>query len=316
MNPKLLERIARKAGVPDILEALTERLPPTDLQSLLLEVHRRRAERTDPAALLRRCKEDRFVQPSQADPRQESRLDLLAFSLLPPGYRPMALSPVAPLGSCSAVAPVSQNRVLGTVRGTEVCADPTNALALECARSLEQRRREDRSPVRLCASHRTLRTQVFDGPASFPHFRLLCLCAAGRDTGSLSFETETLAEQASFHLRLLESLGRVGLETRALRLTLEIHGPRFLPAAEQVAKRLGDEHPDLRTELAAFEPRRAYYETARFQIYATCPRGDEYLLGDGGFTGWTRQLLADRKQRCLVSAMGTERLLLLFGREG
>ena len=40
---KIIARILREAGVPELLEVLAERLSPTDLQSLLLEVYRRRA---------------------------------------------------------------------------------------------------------------------------------------------------------------------------------------------------------------------------------------------------------------------------------
>jgi hypothetical protein len=36
---------------------------------------------------------------------------------------------VTPLGTCHVVAPVSQNRVVSTVRGTEVVSDSTNVLA-------------------------------------------------------------------------------------------------------------------------------------------------------------------------------------------
>lgn len=37
-----------------------------------------------------------------------------------PFYTPVQLSPVAPLGSCSVVATVDQNKVVSAVRGTEV----------------------------------------------------------------------------------------------------------------------------------------------------------------------------------------------------
>jgi hypothetical protein len=34
-------------------------------------------------------------------------------------------------------------------------------------------------------------------------------------------------------------------------------------------------------------------------------------LGDGGFTGWTAALMANAKERCLVSCIATERLTQL-----
>ena len=45
VDDPILRRICRQAGVPDLVEALSERIPPTDLQTLLLEVTRRGAER-------------------------------------------------------------------------------------------------------------------------------------------------------------------------------------------------------------------------------------------------------------------------------
>ena len=46
--------LARESGVVGLLEALAERLAPTDLQSLLVEVYRRRAASQTPADLLKR----------------------------------------------------------------------------------------------------------------------------------------------------------------------------------------------------------------------------------------------------------------------
>jgi hypothetical protein len=50
----------------------------------------------------------------------------------------------------------------------------------------------------------------------------------------------------------------------------------------------------------------------RFQIYARDMQGTEYMLGDGGFTDWTLQLLSDRHERLLTSGIATERIATLF----
>ncbi len=34
-------------------------------------------------------------------------------------------------------------------------------------------------------------------------------------------------------------------------------------------------------------------------------------IGDGGFTDWTAKLMADKKERCLISCIATERLAAL-----
>ena len=118
-----------------------------------------------------------------ASPVALLEFDRLAYSLLPSGFEPVELSSVALLGVCSVLGAVSQNNVVSTVRNTEVCSDSTNVLALECARRRRLALRDDaRAPdrVKLCASHRLIRAQRFDGPASFPHFRLLAVTGPRR----------------------------------------------------------------------------------------------------------------------------------------
>jgi|GEM_PF-4488011 len=38
----------------------------------------------------------------------------------------------------------------------------------------------------------------------------------------------------------------------------------------------------------------------------------DYFLVDGGFTDWTQKLLSNRKERLLISGLGSERLLTCF----
>ena len=114
-------------------EALTRDLSPTDLQTLLIAVARARADRAAPADVLRRWQHDRFVRPAACDPRRVAAVEARLWQLLPAGFTGIELSPVTPLGTCTAVAPVSQNRIVATVRNTEVVSDSTNALTVEAA---------------------------------------------------------------------------------------------------------------------------------------------------------------------------------------
>jgi cytidylate kinase len=116
----------------------------------------------------------------------------------------VALSPLVPLGT-HRIAGVAQSRLVSTVRGTEVAADPTNGLALEAAmRRQELIRQQPRSTQRvsMAASQRVVRAQTFEGDASFAHFELFRLITAGRDTGNLIFERErsssTFASRPTF----------------------------------------------------------------------------------------------------------------------
>ena len=316
MNDRILSRILRKAAVPDLLAALTDRLSLPDLQSLLLEVYRRRAAELPPGYLLQQYRQNRFVQPAQAPPQRLLELDRLAFSLLPPGFQVLELSPVCPLGTSSIVAAVDQNNAVTTIRNTEVCADSTNVLALECAR-----RRRDLmlwegpavQDTKLCASHRLLRAQVFQGPDHFAHFRVLGLCTAGRDRGAYGFELEALGEQMGFYLRLLRELGEQGAALGGVTVRLTALDPDLAEAlCVGVLAELSVAHPAVRFSIVPGEGAGGYYLGARFQIDAGDAAGKELNLVDGGFTGWTQQLLSDRKERLLVSGLGTERLALCF----
>lgn len=134
MGDGLIERIERAAGVPGLVDVLAERLSASDLQSLLLAVHRRRAAGLDPAEVMSSYARNRFVTPAVAPPGVYSDFDLAATAVLDRrGYAGVELSPVSPFGSVAAVATVDQNNVLSATRATEVVADSTNALALECA---------------------------------------------------------------------------------------------------------------------------------------------------------------------------------------
>src|SRR5688500_9829477 len=112
MKEKIIERILRTAQVPGLLEVLTERLSQSDLQSLLLEVYRRRAQRLTPGYLLQQYERHRFVQPAAVSPKQLLEFDRLAYSLLPCAFERLEVSPVCPPGTNSGVAPVDHENAV------------------------------------------------------------------------------------------------------------------------------------------------------------------------------------------------------------
>jgi hypothetical protein len=317
MSDKIIQRILKQAQAPDLIRTLVERLSASDLQSLLLEVYRQRAARLSPADVLRQYERNRFVKPAQARAEALLAFDQLAFSLLPAGFEVLALSPVAPLGTNSAVATVDQNKILTTIRNTEVCADATGVLALEAAlrrRALYRRDGRPTEATKLCASHRVLRTQQFDGPASFAHFALLHLCTAGRDRGSYRFEVDALVEQIGYYLRLFAASREARYTPGAARVRLTAFDETRLEVLRAgVLERLASEHPDV---TLTFDQERAdgrgYYVGAGFQIFCQDATGVEFFIVDGGFTDWTQQWLSNRKERLLTSGMGSERFVYCF----
>jgi hypothetical protein len=273
-------------------------LRQTDLQSLLLSVATARAARVRPTDVVARWRRDRFVQPAACDPRRVSAIEARLWQLLPEEFTGVDLSPVAPLGSCTAVGPVSQNRIVTTMRLSEVVSDSTNALAIEAA--IRRGKQPLGGPVHLAAAHRQLRAQVFDAGAA--HFRLFALVSSERDTGSGHTEADLLNRHVAFWSTALEAL----LPHRQPQIELTVfYGPvmaarlsdTILPAHHSKAVRLV-ENPDR-------DSGRGYYAGLALRIAADA---GELEIGDGGITTWTQQLTGNAKERCVVSCIATERL--------
>ncbi len=313
MDPRIVERIERVAGLPGLVDVLAERLSPTDLRSLLLAVHRRRVAATVPAQLLNRYAHNAFVAPSPLEPLALNECDRRAFERLDAlGFTGVELSPVAPLGSVAALATVDQAKVLAADRGCEVVADSTNSLALECALRRRRLAPSSRERVRLYASHRLVRGQRFAGPGMRQHFRLLALATAGRDEGSYRFQAEALAEHAGALLGVLQDHDLTGVR---LAVT-DLSGGLLRPALARVLADLAERHPDVEVTFDdARTAGRGYYTDACFKLYADSVPGRRHELGDGGFTTWTAKLLGNAKERLLVSGISTERLVEVTGRD-
>lgn len=318
MTDKIIARILKETNTPDLLETLTTRLNPTDLQSLLLEVYRQRAEKLTPRDVLQQYEHNRFVQPAAADPRQQLEFDRLAYSLLPEDVEVIELSPVAPLGSNSVVATIDQNNAVTTSRNTEVCSDCTNVMALECAkrrREIVKHNPQAKDRIKLCTSQRLVRAQTFSGAATFAHFRVLALCTAGQDEGSRKFETGSLVEHIDFYIRLTQACRAEGYTVGRIMVTLTAFDERWQATLNtKVLEILAARYPAV--DFAFDQTRetgRGYYYGAGFQVNMTDPSGEVYFIADGGFTDWTQQYLSNRKERLLISGFGSERFVYVFG---
>ncbi len=311
----ITRRIEREAGVPNLSEILAERIKPTDLQSLLLEVYRKRAKHRNLSVVLSDYASNSFTRPSRINPVHLLEWDRIAFSHKPHGFHAIELSPVSPLGSVSRLASISQDWVLTTIRNTEVAADPTNILALECAlrrKELTRSKPADATPVQLACSQRVVRTQRFRSPDSLQHFRLFSLCSAGRDTGNLRFEINAAAEHIRFYLiSLKDFLGPVmSLRATTLDLHPDSHDETtFNDPIQKLKKEFKD--VDVSLEKAKTDET-AYYRHLRFKVYANPPKGNEIELVDGGDTDWTQKLLGNAKERIVISGIGSERLCEKF----
>ncbi|TCO46366.1 hypothetical protein EV646_107391 [Kribbella antiqua] len=269
-------------------DALIDGLSPTDLQSVLLDVSRGRAAKVTPARLLQRWQQDRFVRPSTTDPRQLVKTQQRLWDALPAQFEGVELSPVTPLGTCSAIATINQHQVLSTMRTTEVASDPTNELAIEAA----VRRRAGQARVDLAACQRVVRAQAVEGPGMFAHFQLFALVSSARDAGSGRTEAELLLDHLRYWYDVLGDAAEFTFTTFSPSAVRELIDDTVRPALK-----VGFTEDTERTKGAN------YYSGTAIGIGQG---GAE--LGDGGFTRWTADLLGDAKERCLISCISTERL--------
>jgi hypothetical protein len=262
-------------------------------------------------------KKNRFVRPSAVGPVALAEWERVALAHLPQEFQAMALSPVCPLGTSSALAGLDQNWVVSTARNTEVVSDSTNVLALECA----LRRREllrvapmSTVPVHLAASHRLLRAQRFEGPNLVSHFSAFALCSAARDLGNLQFELAALRLQIGFFIEALQAFFGVGVPIRCLVSDFHPESREALIETELLATlRAMYKNVDCLFD-GQRSSGRGYYRDVCFKIHATDASGKRYELADGGSVDWTQKLLSSKKERLVISGLGSERLVQIFGR--
>lgn len=311
---KITERIERQLGVPGLVQLLTERITPTDLQSLLLEVYRERARRRKPFDVLADYQSNRFVRPASLSPARLHEWERVVFSQLAPEFDLLVLSPLCPLGTNSVVAKVDQNWAVSTIRNSEVVSDSTNVLALECAlrrRQLLREQLKSAAAVHLAASHRLVRGQHYHDPKLLSHFSAVALCSAGRDVRSLQFELRSLALHARFYVRALRAF--LGSE-----LPLRLSASDFSPRSHEpivTSQLIEPVREEMHIEGVFDSERtsgRGYYAGLCFHLHAKAPSGRWLELVDGGSVDWTQKLLSDAKERLVISGIGSERVCTEF----
>ncbi len=309
---RISERIERELGLPGLAATLAEKLKPSDLQSLWLEVSRRQAARLQPAEVLAAYESNRFVRPAATDSKSLRAWTDAMLAHLPAEFTILELSPVCPLGTNSAVAGVAQNWAVTTERQTEVVSDATNVLGLEAASRRKQARAAGTAggeAVHLATSHRLLRAQKYAAAHFSPHFLLLGLCSAGRGG---DFELTALTLQIDFLVAALRHHLPAGT---GLRLAFSDFGepPRPAEATAGWLQARRDRFPGLVCEAAPDRATgRGYYSGGCFHLFTKLPDGSERQIADGGAVPWASRLLSDGKERMVISGLGLEGLAANF----
>jgi hypothetical protein len=287
-------------------EALTDELlsrKPSELLPILLEVARRQSAGRRPADVQKQYASDPFVTPSPLDQREMNRFEAIALDAAS-DYEALVLSPLAPLGTCSVVSPTTQDRSVTTSRTTEVVSDPTNVLALECARRMLSGSKH----VRLCTLHQTVRPQRYEKPGFTKHFRLLALAEAGASRPDYGFEVDAVCAHAAAFLRLFDACGVLGCTLPNRRATLHV-APRAVALGDRVLTRLREVHPDVRVDVTPLDS--GYYDGLRLLIGAEASVG-HVDLGDVGVFDWMTKLTSNGRMRFVAAGLGIQLLPMLF----
>ncbi len=304
MDDLFLQSLGRRLGLSGLLEKPLERLAASDVNAFLLEIFHRQAGKVTPQSLLAVYRKNRLMQPSAVDAVAFREFELHWLKAgQEAGFEPLELSPVAPLGSCSAVGTVHQHKVLSALRGAEVVADCTNVMALE-AGSRRHTNGFPTTPTHLCTAHRHLRTQQIHIPGFTPHFGVFCLTSAGRDTGNFLFEKENIASHIGFYLHVFRKME----ENSELKIVLKSLHPDSGPnrVFDAVFEYIRQQFPETPVEVQHLpQAQQQYYRALQFGIVWE-RHGNAFQIIDGGFTDWTQQLTSNRKERFLGSGIGLE----------
>ncbi|MCF0077631.1 hypothetical protein [Streptomyces lomondensis] len=226
--------LSDRAAVSAPMEQLAA-IPPRALQSVLIGLQADRAARLAAHDVYRRHMANSFTAPSELDQRDVVRFLSVAMDAIPESVRMKELSPVAALGSSSALSSISQKTVLGTIRNTEVVADGLSVLTLEAARQRKAEAVGDIWPgVTLGTFHRELRTQTHSEPGFKPHYHALSLLSAESTPDFDDFKVRRLAEHLSTYLAIIDRAESIGYAAKDVTVAVS-----NLRVVELLIKELG-----------------------------------------------------------------------------
>ena len=137
------------------------------------------------------------------------------------------------------------------------------------------------------------------------------MTSAGRDTGSFNFEQKSLKKHLDFYVQLMGAFSAFQFtEIEILVLPIE---KKLELSVQEILKKYAENYPDIRFEIDQKRTNGVgYYQTLCFTINATNVKGEKLHLVDGGITDWTQKLMSNKKERLMISAIGSERVGLAF----
>lgn len=304
----ILDRILKEIGDREIMNKLLS-LSKSDLNSLLLELFEKQTDKFIPTDMLKAYRSNRFSMHSEADPGKFHALEALLLTVAQGmDIETVLLSPSAPLGSCSVFGCVDQYNVVSALRGTEMLSDPSNMLAIIIADKLRNKTASNKLPLHYATTARVVRAQEFAGIGSFAHFGLYCMVSSGKDIGSYAIEKELLEKHLLFYKEALQTQfkSKLSIVLRKRSGYTDING--FF---EQMTGAVQSMFPDTPISFNFDDMDNKYYQGINFKIYIET-ENEKIEIGDGGFVDWFNKMLGSKKERCLISGIGLDRLLLFI----
>ena len=279
-----------------------------DFNSLMLKIFQSRSNDTSPIEMLKAFQLNRFCVPSELDPVAYHILETEFISTAQKlDIKAILLSPAAPFASSSVFGCVDQNKVVSAIRGVEILPDPTNMLSIIIAEKLKNKKANNTTPIHYCTTARVLRAQVFPNTKRhFAHFGQFCIVSSGKDGGSYSCEKESLAKHLMFYKQHL-------LQNYDANFTVILRKKRGYSDGDgffnMMADLIKNEFPDISLSLDLEYGDSNYYKGINFTMYMEKYSG-KIEIGDGGFVDWIQSMTNNKKERCLISGIGLDRLLL------
>jgi hypothetical protein len=326
-----------------LVQALASKLPASDLRSLLMEVYRDRAAAVKEADIREHAARDPLMVPSTVSARDLMTFDSAAFQAAPE-FAALDLSPVCPFSAAATLGGTSQNNVVTAIRNAEALGDPTIALALEAGRRrptadvvrlcashrvirLQPFDVPGYSPhfrlFALLTAGRDTGSFRFETANLVEHARVYLRMF--RMLNGVGFALRNPLVEFTDMIAVEAAMAAAGVSREEIRESVRAHRPggseRFLrergiaalPDARH-AQLEGDVMAPLRDEFPEAEFRvnqerlegLGYYCSFTLRISPEAPDGRRYPVVDGGFTDWTARLLGNRKERLLISGIGSE----------
>ncbi|MGI5895913.1 MAG: hypothetical protein ACOX6U_03045 [Oscillospiraceae bacterium] len=302
----IIDRILNTLGDKELLNKILS-MPKSDLNSLLLKIFQLQANKTTPSHVIKTYKSNRFSRPSEIDPVKYHMVETEFLSFAQKNnIKAVLLSPSAPLASCSTFGCVDQNNVVSAIRDSEILADPSNMLSIIIADKLMRKELSNQKCIHFCTTARILRAQpLLDIKGFYPHFGLFCIVSSGKDKGSYLCEKELLLKHLVYYKALLTEKydAKLSVVLRKRRGYTDNDG--FFSRMTEIIR---NEFPDIPVSLDLEQEENNYYKGLNFKLYME-KNNEKFEIGDGGFVDWMTKMTNNRKERCLISAVGIDRLL-------